>query len=498
MRKVKCDERHPECLRCASTGRKCDGYNTVAPGSYSWDHLLQPQRSISPVIGASREASELRGLAFFSRIVVPTLEGPLRGSSWSRTVLQASHSEPAVRHAALAISALLENFGRPQTTLAANDIAIRHYNSAIKHLVASDAPSLDIVLLVCILFVCTEFLRGDAAAAITHVVHGMSLLRSSGPSSDLASVFQHLSIFPHFFSQDTANIPPPTESTSNVLRELSQTPSEAHESLNLLLHRTIRLIRMADRHRLGAEVDAEVDLGFLKSVTSIQQCLEKDLHLWWYTFSGVLIDSTFQTEHETYSLSLLLEAQWLVAKTWSGACLETNEISYDAQKPNFERIIHLAALAKARGAVSGTNGAKFSFFMGFSPLLYFVVLKCRFLSMRLNALSLMMSLSCLREGMWDRATMIATARRIIEIEHEIDLSEDETKSGQSASMDLSSVPRDEQRIRDNMLEDDVQVYQDDHGKQVTKRKIRFLVKGESGRIEATCDWITLPPDLSQI
>jgi hypothetical protein len=31
IRRVKCDETKPECERCTSTGRKCDGYLTHAP-----------------------------------------------------------------------------------------------------------------------------------------------------------------------------------------------------------------------------------------------------------------------------------------------------------------------------------------------------------------------------------------------------------------------------------------------------------------------------------
>lgn len=468
-----------------STGRKCDGYPGLARTARSWDYLLGLRNCSKALTTGKADASEGRGLAFFSDVVATTLDGPFGQSSWCTTLLSASQTEPAVRDAMVAVSTLYEVFGMQEhgqaPDLFSNEVATRHYNSAIQHMV-SNAPNPDVILLVCLLFICIEFIRNDPVVAITHVSHGASLLELSTLRSDLGSVFDHLSIFPHFFGQQPSVI----ETFHGEVEDLAgQFPTmfEARQKLDGLLRRAVCLVQRANQLRLSTEVDPQA----FKLTILARQCTEKDLHTWGQRFSGILAGAgpghKFQAR--------LLEIQWLVATIWTNTCSEKDEMVYDAHKSGFERILRLATSAKnARDMSKTRNDAKFSFSMGFCPLLHFVVLKCRFLSLRLRALELMASLSLQREAMWDRTMTLAIATRIIEVEHGLDLSVGSSITFK-ALQDEDSLPRDEQRIRDNMLESETYVHHGQHGKTIRKQKIRLLVKDNAGGAKCINDWITL-------
>ncbi|KAK9770187.1 hypothetical protein SCAR479_13152 [Seiridium cardinale] len=155
VRKVKCDETKPACVRCTSTGRKCDGYPTELKPGLTWyrpNHLfLSIDRS-----------TEGRALQFFCETAGPYLSGPLDSYFWTHLVLQASNFEPTVRHSLVAISSLYEDSycnAKTANQLHANTFALRHYNAAIENLRKLDNEPL--TLLVCILFVCIEILQNN-------------------------------------------------------------------------------------------------------------------------------------------------------------------------------------------------------------------------------------------------------------------------------------------------------------------------------------------------
>lgn len=432
---------------------------------------------------------DLRGLTFFNRVIASELSGPLKSSFWTHEVPQAASSEPAVRHAVLAISSLYQNFDdQRQLRMAkpsASDDAIRHYNSAIKHLTAPNVVSLDIVLLVCILFVCTEFLSGNAQAAITHVSHGLSLVDFSKSSSVIVSVLRHLAIFPHFFSHGVPNVPLPDYPYWLAFDGTFQTLSHAQECLDSLSCHTVRLVRMVEHHRLGIGPE----LQSLESSILKQKQLEEDLETWRAAFYKLRRNLRSRTEHEL--CLLLLEMRWLVASIWASTCLSSDEVMYDAYHASFNRIVELAFQAKVQMTSSGTTRGTFSFAMGFSPLLHFVVLKCRYLALRITAQTLMKALSRSRESLWDCATMSAIGTRIIEKEQGIPVLSEEIEELQSSQDDQHALPEDGQRVRDSSLEADTEVWIDDQGTERWRRKIRFLVKPGSGPVQAVYDWVTI-------
>ncbi|KAI0401664.1 hypothetical protein F4802DRAFT_579363 [Xylaria palmicola] len=487
-RKVKCDEGRPQCQRCRSSGRACGGYRTPPIGSFSWNDLLQVRPSTLPDSASS--STELRGLDFFRSVVAPALESPLTTSFWARRVSQLAIREPSTRHAVLAISSLYERFDPIARISPFSDdgiVAIRHYNKALRQVATANNLDADTALLTSILFTCIEFLRGNTVAAIEHCRHGTHILRSTGQvSPETSAVLHHLSIFPFFFGATLTDFPP--------LRNLENRPrdmlnlADAMEQLDCIMSNSVRLLRAFDSCRLGATDGA----GTLSSLTMLQAELCRGLDTWHAGFTALI--KGLRPSTENYSVIRLLEIRWHVCHIWVNIASEQDEMSCDRFQDQFARMVELAQediasrkLLRARGP------ATFKFEMGLSPLLHFVVLKCRFLKIRLAALRLLETYDCARESCWDAALMYAIGRRFIEREHGIQL------PPRLAGVDLelfcsdSTLPSDRERIRDSYLEDESQSHVDCDGVRMTQRRIRFFMQDAVlGKVRTVRDWIYLP------
>ncbi|KAF5612490.1 C6 zinc finger domain protein [Fusarium sp. NRRL 25303] len=126
VRKIKCDETKPFCRRCTSTGRICDGYSP-------WGQATRATH-LTVIYKRSGTAEEQRGLQYFCEVAAPCLLGPKSPYFWTHLVMQLSESEPVVKHSLLAISSLYENREVQRTSPAPPNLALRHYNAAIREL----------------------------------------------------------------------------------------------------------------------------------------------------------------------------------------------------------------------------------------------------------------------------------------------------------------------------------------------------------------------------
>ncbi|BCR95142.1 Zn(II)2Cys6 transcription factor domain-containing protein [Aspergillus luchuensis] len=180
IRRVKCDERKPACLRCTSTNRKCDGYMSMPYSIRIAKQLAQVTAFVSP--------AESRALEFFFRKSAAHLAGYFTASFWTRTVLQLSLTEPTIRQAIAAIGFLYEAEGMSTTPAMAHrwqsskpDLALHLYNRAIRTTIDKVSSGIDAVPLVIatsILFASLEFLRGNATGVTSHITSGLNLVRS--------------------------------------------------------------------------------------------------------------------------------------------------------------------------------------------------------------------------------------------------------------------------------------------------------------------------------
>ncbi|KAF5980337.1 FAD-binding protein [Fusarium coicis] len=408
-RKVKCDETWPRCKRCLTTGRTCTGYIAPPPGSFSWTSLLRIKPQTLPITNTK----EVRSLSFFHHVVAPVLSGPFDGSFWTYFVVQMAQSEPAARHAVLAISSLFEGF-EPAKESVADEFAIMHYNKAIGILTRDTKPCVDTVLLVCMMFICIEFLRGNREAAVTHASHGVHLLNSEGHKSRLANTFAQMSVFPLFFIEVGTDFPLlQGDEAADLKNPVFYTISEAQQALEHLSIRIIKLVRDGNAFRLHV-VDEEPQEWVLDEQAEAKQ----DLEAWGSAFERF---RAFGEEREGDLTVLALITRYRLMKIWIVNCFERGEMEYDSMKEDFVTIVDCARKAAEYHDVQRTTPGKFMFNVGFNPMLHFTVWKCRYLSLRVEALSLMLRLSSQQEALWDAALMYNVSRRIIEVEHGIDL-----------------------------------------------------------------------------
>jgi hypothetical protein len=113
------------------------------------------------------------------------LSGRFDADFWSGIVLQMAHAEPAVRNAIIAL-AYLNQHGTGNLDPARRYAAMSYrskfwsyYNRAVRNLVDrmdEKSYTAEVGLVVCLLFVCVEFLRADTQAAITHMKSGLKII----------------------------------------------------------------------------------------------------------------------------------------------------------------------------------------------------------------------------------------------------------------------------------------------------------------------------------
>ena len=165
-RRVKCGEERPECRRCTSTGRRCDGYansqssfSQTTQSSIITETLTRRPPTV-PWYGLFTGDLERRSFRFFLEKTAPQLAGDFECPFWDYMVLQSVHQEPAIRHITVALGSLHENFEHDAALVhssrlaAGGSFALRQYLSAMHCLMPTPTSSqpLDVCLISCILF----------------------------------------------------------------------------------------------------------------------------------------------------------------------------------------------------------------------------------------------------------------------------------------------------------------------------------------------------------
>ncbi|ORY67000.1 uncharacterized protein BCR38DRAFT_364114 [Pseudomassariella vexata] len=477
IRKVKCDEKHPSCHRCTSTGRKCDGYVVVAATGLTFhrpSHLFQ---SID-------QPGEGRALQFFHERVASFLSGPFDSYFWTHVVMQFSGFEPAVRHSIIAISTLYEDFnsGRGTTCLLRdNRLALGHYNAAIKKLrTVKNEP---LVLLVCILFICIEYLQGNRTQVISHTRHGIDILQQimaayPWTKEYLAPIFRRLAVVPLFFGEEIHQFPEVPELDEPIPDHFSSF-AEAQYFNDGLLNRTVRLIRFGDPYYRRGQLRRGPD-----ELKASQAYLRESLDAWHTRFIGLQNKFHLCEDTDTGCCNLLL--RYDVARIWTDLANDPDETKYDAYTPVFDSIVRRATrLAPVRiGDTTVKPSAVFSFEMGRLSMIYFVIMKCRHLPTRLEALALMRNYGIARETLWEVRQMYPVGRRIVEIEHDLVLDMDDQPCGENeeVEVDWEAMPPLKSRVLDFASSPNEKVMIGADGTVVKGMMASFMMRDDDGKV----------------
>ncbi|KAM3086406.1 hypothetical protein ACMFMG_000542 [Clarireedia jacksonii] len=468
IRRVKCGEEKPYCLRCTKTGRRCDGYNNDQQAGSSLA-LTSPQRTkfsqvpsptLVPSTSIEGDEQERRSFHFFLDRTAPELAGYYECQFWSRLVLQRCHSDDAIRHAVIALGALHESYKSgdirilegesvrdPQQRLALvqNNKAIRHLTSHLSH--GGTPHSAEVILTCCLLFVCFEAMQGNYQAAFTHLNSGLKILgewlertkqnsTKAGADSNLAREFIENELMPLFGTldiQSTTILPTSsiqwgmTVNRSKVDFKTENNIPGSFSSINeariCLENRTHWILgfhqNTAQRnHSLSQELPSSpIDRG-LRNIMEEKSKQALGLEQWSNGFCNLVhrIRPTMNSKDLRASLSLKL--YHTVVKLILETALFASEMDYDKYMSEFELIMSLAdTLLDSYGNTRTELGRVFSFNTAIVPPLLCVVCKCRDPGIRRKAWSLL-STSARREGGWDSDYATSIGRWTIDKEEE--------------------------------------------------------------------------------
>ena len=375
------------------------------------------------------------------------LDGNVSGSFWSGLVLRLTVSEPAVRHAVLALSSLHEYASLEDVPHAADRrmsnwrFAFREYGKAMsamrewKPKDEHDPGALP--LLVCVLFVCIEFLAAQWNAAQLHICQGRKILsqiqdiaRPTSPARDmvkreLVPIYARLGLSSFLFGTRPESIPGHLKLPGPVPAEFSSL-DEATQRLYQITDETLKATTSPEKSVVHSP---NPDPTIVAKLQARQQHALRELARWHSAFTLFCLRShpTSPQKHQQHqqlrfeAARDLLLIYYHAAIIWATTWLRPDETAYDAHIAQFSAIISLSSsLIQSRRAM-GTAGEHFSFESEITGPLYWTAVKCRHALLRREAVKLLLreEVRNLRECLWRggyRSAKIAI--RVIEMEED--------------------------------------------------------------------------------
>jgi hypothetical protein len=432
--------------RCTSTGRKCDGYPPISEAFqvqvWSSSQASNPQSALSALTGFG---DSVRYLEFYHHCARPTLSSHFDQDFWSRIALQMAYSEPAVRHALVAIGYLCKTEPGDMKHARSKYIAdierrvvLTHYNKSVRCLVerineATYSP--EVALVTCLLFVCIEFIQGNYHTGFTHMGNGFKIItdrkqksRQSSPSSSTSSSPQLASsncptdliedklvpIFTRgiasallygFQVRDYFDVPSPNR--AKFSQQPFATLFEAQQTCHELRNACVAHLGSIGRSWLG------------KGKPTIESYQEQDSllachHIWYQRLKDFEEQSRLSAEEQVTVSALKVSHHTTFVTVSCSTVLE--ETAYDAHLERFKEIIrHGKLVVESLEARSQPHAANFTFDISLIPPLYFAATNCRCPTTRREAVALL-ARNPPREGLWDSKQFVLVANRVIEME----------------------------------------------------------------------------------
>lgn len=181
MRRLKCDEAKPTCLRCATFRVQCGGYSWTTASTASL-----PQQP-SALLGLCRDASPQDREIFFTlrTMVFNDISGAFDRNFWTVDAVRAAQAYPAVWHAGLAVTALQQSLARAKTTQGGSCHyrlrAMEQYGRAVRSIINTTRQTdltladKEAVLLSNVLLIGFCCLQDDTNAAMAHIGNSLQI-----------------------------------------------------------------------------------------------------------------------------------------------------------------------------------------------------------------------------------------------------------------------------------------------------------------------------------
>ncbi|MCJ1474024.1 hypothetical protein MMC13_002682 [Lambiella insularis] len=463
IRKVKCDEGRPACCRCISSGRVCDGYGIWGGGGNLFSqrqrlssanrNLVVPRPPVSPPIIATT-IEENRYFEWFTCRTATKLPGTFVSSFWNTLLFQASLNEPAVLHAVLALSSVhkrgaINTDGQDPADIPSDEqghFTLQQYSKAIRylqpHFSAKSMASFRVALITCVVFICSDFLRGHFQRAQILLRNGLRILEDMEIACDggdgilcskpcreptdgwIVETFSRLcfqvELFQHAYQHPCLVLQvASTGIAALVFHSINEAWQQMARLLNMIFHLT---------HQGRQQADCEyISLSHFHALLEHQQRILRNLARWQHTYEAFKQSQQGHRSAEEETCYQLLTVYHTMADIMAATCISTSdESAFDSHTNSFVLLIKqsviLRTIASATSTVRALPGLLTDMShsvidMGWIPPLYFAAVKCRVHRIRLQAIRLLESTSH-REGIWDAKTAARVARKVMEIEEQ--------------------------------------------------------------------------------
>ena len=471
LRHIKCDEEKPECRKCKSTGRKCDGYilaiTTSPRPSLDTQETDRAVLTLTPtdsfplpiaIGGWAGSMDELRSFDYFRLQTSQDLAYSLN-ASLQELVLQNSHRQEAIKHAVIALGALGETIRINGTFTSRNalhpgfvkhEFARLQYHKAIRLLQSTiqrnEREIVETALITCFLFVVFEFLQGHDQSSTTHLRSGLAIIRKQYfPNANNMDIMQNPKLNPlqseitrifHILNTvankwlgsrsfyDKPYIPiDGGPAFTYISPDYFDTLDAASEDLIMVMIRVNRFRRYASKHDC-ASCTAQVPA----TIYAQKDLLLHELDIHRGRLSQFLVRQIEAQIPEDPHRITILRINRKITTIELAIYLKPDEERFYAEcMPHFFQIVSLATFIlrqtpemprrvmqiahrnnKIAGGPEGRN--LFEFFVGLIEPLYFTAIKCRDRITAQKAIDLLEG-EPWREGAWDSAAMAKIARR---------------------------------------------------------------------------------------
>ncbi|KAF4764383.1 hypothetical protein HAV15_001646 [Penicillium sp. str.  len=475
IRRKKCDETYPSCLKCTNTGRVCEYVETpdrrkramrdrqvispapnaapnAAPNTapYSAPHSAPP---FSPRLFRCTTATRSKSSGSFTRRTMTHTSTKCTGymvdDFWQRVVHQVASEEPAVQHAAIALSSMHWQFMQetdsfkskslvkakprankiPSFTLAQCTKALVSLRQRLTegYTYTTSSAHREAVLVSCIMLVSLALFQGDVKAVISHLRSGYNVLMEwqkvnfdgnpSGPV--LMRTFSELQLHRLTFSQALNDVDAEADDLPLWQAITVCRPVHGHSGVSeidyvIIIGAAIRAnYPQGLERRVGSSLPGlNAALADLLYQNNVEKTAEERLMNWKSEFNAFI-----STHRDT--LSLQDRGPIILVELWTMCCdtiLDAlrnplDEMAHDSSLPLFQRMNELAALY-----LSLTEQASmFSTKPMLLQILYFVASKCRDWHTRREAVRLLRDFPR-REGLWTSDHYLAVMEYVIKQE----------------------------------------------------------------------------------
>ena len=394
------------------------------------------------------DAQERRVFHFFCHRTASEISGYLPSEFWDTLLLQASHTDPAILHAVVALGSLHEMYEEHGSRCLEDGVALdrRHFalqqsNKAIQHLstqLSLSPPSGEVILICCLLFICLETFQGDYQAALTHLNSGLRILGSllhqdrhptlpNEMSTYHDRQFVETTLAPLFIQLDLQastyinTRPVNYELIADDLQAAVGPPvpgrfanlAEAQKSLNDQLHFMIHYEHEAWQKLAAARSDPhheppdDLMAMFLEAHANHRARLET----WLLTFNTYLTEYSVMLGSKELRAAIVLKIHHITSKIVLEATLYDYETGFDELVDDFGRIVALAETLSKTPSSTAQSGLKPAYYFGWGvlPSLYYTAVRCRDPTIRRKAHALL-SAAPRREGVWDSLILASIIR----------------------------------------------------------------------------------------